>query len=210
MGLALMALVTKGSNAQVTNQVGRPAQVNSADIEKLREKANKPNKGVGSSNTAAQIQLARLGDREQMQSIVCELWYSKDVRLQSEAVDKLGRVGGYASIQALAKVMLDDPDKDSRPREGYLVARREFAIKELSNLIPELNVRPLVKFIPYMATEQEVRQMYNWIQEHRDQVYSPPTEVVEVDKKTCKNIRKQQAAAWAQAQREAKVKSVEK
>ena len=86
----------------------------------------------------AQETLARLGDRDQMTRIACEV-YAKDSRVQSNAIVKLTKIGGYASIKALANIMYNDVQYNS-PLTGYYARLRDYAATSLSKLVPDLPV----------------------------------------------------------------------
>ncbi|MBI2679369.1 MAG: hypothetical protein HYX28_11360 [Candidatus Koribacter versatilis] len=149
----------------------------------LQKDASKPNKRIWTPAAKAQVRLAQIGDRSQMEGIVCELLFGKTAETQYEATVKLGKVGGYASIQALARVMLDDPQYNARP-QGFLGRPRDYAIKTLGQLVPGL-IETRFQIFPPGATEEQIKSWYNWIQVHREELYKPPTDGWQVDKETC-------------------------
>ncbi len=132
-----------------------------------------------------------MGDREQLERIVCELRYSNNDDTQMEAITKLGLVGGYASIQELARVMHDNPDYNSprRSRTGFMAPLRDYAVKELAVLLPQV-IPPGFHAFPLAATQEQIHGWYEWIQQHHDEIYTPPLEVPDVSKKSCKALTK--------------------
>ena len=126
-----------------------------------------------------------------MQRIICELWYSKNAGAQMEATAKLGAVGGYASIQTLAKVMQEHPDYNVRPQGGHLDSLQSYAIKQLAALLPQL-IPAVFRNFPNTATEEQKRNWYEWIRQHRADINTAPQEVPEVDQQTCRVILREQ------------------
>ena len=185
------------SLALVANLISYPGSLASQSaspetsvVGKLKKHARGPDK-LGTDAAKAEISLAKQGDKQQMQRIVCELWYSKDAEAQMEATVKLGAVGGYASIKALAEVMQQKPDYNVGPRGGHLGSLQSYAVKQLAALLPEVIPAMFWNF-PTTATEEQKRNWYEWIQQHRDEIYSAPQEVPNVNRQTCRAVLREQ------------------
>jgi len=133
-------------------------------MHRLRDNAQSPDKHFGGQAETAQEELARLGDREQMNSIVCEL-YARDPYVQLDAIRKLDRVGGYASIEALSALIIGNfLSEHSRN------TLRASAVRVLSGLIPELKVPLILRLGAGTPQEEQVREWYDWIGAHRNQL----------------------------------------
>jgi hypothetical protein len=185
--LPMLAQAPTGLSATLASQSAAPTN---ADIQRLQQQARGPDK-LGSNASRAQIFLAKSGDGGQMQRIACELWYSKNARTQVEGTIKLGQVGGYASIEVLSEVMRRNPEYNVTPHAGFLAPLQSYAIKELAVLLPKV-ISPVFGNFPNIATEDQIRGWYDWIQQHHDEIYSPPQEVPNVTLKACRALFKQQ------------------
>jgi hypothetical protein len=183
----MLAQAPTGPSAILASQSAAPTN---ADIQHLQQQARGPDK-LGSNASRAEILLAKSGDGGQMQRIACELWYSKDARTQMEATIKLGQVGGYASIEVLSEVMRRNPEYNVTPHAGFLAPLQSYAIKQLAVLLPQV-ISPAFGNFPNTATEDQIRGWYDWIQQHHDEIYSPPQEVPNVTLKACRAVFKQQ------------------
>jgi hypothetical protein len=155
---------------------------------------------VAISARVAQIQssvMAKPGERDQIDGIVCEV-YDSDYRIQYLAVQKLRNVGGYASIKALARIMLDAPPYNSHPTIGDAIysSLRQYAVKALDQLVPELDVPRGVLAGSELPTDDQVREWDNWIASHKEQfIHLEPTEGGDVSKSDCADLDKKRRKA---------------
>lgn len=179
----VLAALTLVSLAQ-DHPTKQPEIVSPDELKRLKQEAALPDKSLWTPAAKAQVRLARLGDRSEMESIVCEMQFGTSAKVQYEAISKLQAVGGYASIQALSAVMLANPDYNARP-SGFVARQREYAIKALGELLPQV-IPARFRIFPPTATEEQIHGWFNWIQEHREELYRPPTEGWQVDKKGCR------------------------
>jgi len=134
-------------------------------IERLRKDAESTDKHFGGQAEIAQETLARLGDRNEMDGIVCDI-YAKDPEIQRQTLRRLEDVGGYASIAVLAKIMYEDPPYNSSP-SGQSVTLRQSATTALVKLVPELPAPIIVRMGVIPPSDQQARDLYNWIAERR-------------------------------------------
>lgn len=152
-------------------------------VVRLQVEARFPPQEMTGRALAARIKLAMLGGRQQIKGIVCEL-YAKDPITQVEATKKLGRVGGYAAINALSRILINQTQYTRLPA-GHYASLRTYAAMELGKLIPELEVPLTVRFGVGMQEQQE-RDLYGWIESHRQQlVRLQPSDGGEVDQSEC-------------------------
>jgi hypothetical protein len=187
MYLATLVCIFSGLSATLASQSAAPTN---ADKQHLQQQARGLHR-LESNAATAEILLAKDGDRGQMQRIACELWYSKDARTQMEATIKLGQVGGYASIEELSEVMHRNPEYNVTAHAGFLASLQSYAIKQLAVLLPQV-IPPAFGNFPNTATEEQMRTWYEWIQQHHDEIYTPPQEVPDVTLKACRIVLKQQ------------------
>jgi hypothetical protein len=154
----------------------------------------------GSEAWSARNTLARLGDRRAIEEIICE-GYDKRPSVRSEAIRSLEEVGGYTSIKALSDILLSDPPlkvTGDRSMDGPL--RRE-AMSSLWKLVPEMPIPVLTWFIE-VPTDQQVREWYDWIITHRDQLGRLlPNETVELDGAKCEEHKKMKHSSVKSAKR---------
>lgn len=154
----------------------------------LRSKTDSTHSDSGREPETARRELARLGDIDQIHSFVCQL-YARDPKIQLNGVEALSEIGGYASIEALANVMLENPPYRRTP-PGHYFSLRTYALGTLSKLLPELKVPPIASFVS--PSEQQFRNWYDWIGEHRAQLAQlPPSEGGNLAEKDCARLEKQ-------------------
>lgn len=131
----------------------------------LRKLLQQPNKNFGGVSSNAQMALAKLGDKEQMQVILSELG-SQNPHLQHQAVKKLAYVGGDDSIRALARALTEtkwkvgkDHDPEARGPKGERPMDRVVyrplalaAMKALAQIVSDppvsASVQPTLDLIP--------------------------------------------------------------
>jgi hypothetical protein len=157
-------------------------------IARLKVQAESPDRHLGSEGWNAQETLAKLGDRGQLQNLVCEL-YAKDSQAQLDATWMMSFVGGYASIRALSKAMLGGPDYGDYPPGGYATLRMH-ALGALSKLITELEI-PLKARFGIAPPDQQFRDWYDWIEEHRAELGKlQPSEGGDLGQSDCADLQR--------------------
>jgi hypothetical protein len=100
-----------------------------------------------------QVQLAQLGEPEQLQQILCEMDFGSPAVVQVNAIIKLRSVGGWFSINSAAKFLGDDP-RYKRPNSGVY------------GMEPSLQVAALVT-LPHVAPNPPLGEV---------QIKTPPTD----------------------------------
>jgi hypothetical protein len=76
----------------------------------LREQLKSPDKHRGSPAYTASMALAKMGDRDQIKQIACDL--HGDDQSQLDALYKLSWVGGYFSISLLHNLLFPTPENE--------------------------------------------------------------------------------------------------
>lgn len=144
-------------------EIGRTGD--KSKIAQLRKLKEKKDKSLHGEAVSAQMALARLGEKREMDEILTEA-NDTDPEVKLNAVKKLGYVGNTAAVNALA-LQLDDMKlrrKSSRGQDGVMRpghvifgAPALAAVKELSDIVPE---GP--KFNKDNATEDDVKRWKEW------------------------------------------------
>jgi hypothetical protein len=158
--------------------------------------AHKKNLNLSELAGAAQLALAKLGEKEQLQEIACEAEYGY-ASLQNSVVEhKLKYVGGWFSLNLLGR-WLDEPHsiaplvKEPRGDVIYL-GHREYALTELPKIAPNpaaevppplyLQTRAQEKLEPYRQSWRE------WFQTNGDSLRNlqPTGKGIDISAATCK------------------------
>jgi hypothetical protein len=145
--------------------------------------------------TAIRMALAKLGDREQQQEILCDLYQGSPTEMQTVALDQIYYVGGWYAIRIYRELLT--PAAEARFTKAKLrfrdgnVALAEPRWWALSSL-PKVAPYPLPPGIDYgfnLAEMQEYSQKWSaWIQQNGDRLrkLKPTGEGVDFSGKSCK------------------------
>jgi hypothetical protein len=145
--------------------------------------------------TAIRMALAKLGDREQQQEILCDLYQGSPTEMQTVALDQIPYVGGWYAIRIYRELLT--PAAEARFTKAKLrfrdgnVALAEPRWWALSSL-PKVAPYPLPPGIDYgfnLAEMQEYSQKWSaWIQQNGDRLrkLKPTGEGVDFSGKSCK------------------------
>jgi hypothetical protein len=145
--------------------------------------------------TAIRMALAKLGDREQQQEILCDLYQGSPTEMQTVALDQIYYVGGWYAIRIYRELLT--PAAEARFTKAKLRFRNgNVALAEprwwaLSSL-PKVAPYPLPPGIDYgfnLAEMQEYSQKWSaWIQQNGDRLrkLKPTGEGVDFSGKSCK------------------------
>lgn len=139
-------------------------------------------KVLGSRADAWRVALAKLGDEEQMRSLLNEL-KSDDPHAQYVAIQQLIRVGGNRAIHALAELLYSEigtrgvgPDPRTLP-EGVRPVGRELyspprwqAVMALEQLVEPL---PAERQVESIVTDEHVEQWKQWWEQHKGEYPLP-------------------------------------
>jgi len=138
----------------------------------LQKLLENPNKVFGGVAANAQMALAKLGQKKQMDEILVEL-ESNDPSLQDNAIKKLIYVANNEAIKALAKLLDDNkwrkgPDwvgpKGERAMDKVFYSpRSELAMKALSQIVQNPPTSP-----PIEPTEEHLQEWREWWAKNKD------------------------------------------
>jgi hypothetical protein len=152
-----------------TNAQGQSDVADKQKIQALRKDCKDTKRIVQSGQfDEVQTSLARFGEREPLQQILCELDFGTPV-VQSTAFAKLPRVGGWFSIAALSEFLADTPQnmKGRSDAYGVYVSPQIMALKILPQVVPNppLGVANAVRLMTYDdEREQAVRTWARWLE----------------------------------------------
>jgi hypothetical protein len=145
--------------------------------------------------TAIRMALAKLGDREQQQEILCDLYQGSPTEMQTVALDQIYYVGGWYAIRIYRELLTPAAEvrftkAKLRFRDGNvaLAEPRWWALSSLPKVAPY----PLPPGIDYgfnLAEMQEYSQKWSaWIQQNGDRLrkLKPTGEGVDFSGKSCK------------------------
>lgn len=132
-------------------------------LEKLLQS---PNKNFGGVAANAQMALAKLGRKEQLDEILAEL-NSEDWGLQDHAIKKLAYVGGNESVKALVKLLDDRKWRKGKEWSGpkgeramdkvFYSPRSDLAMKALAQIVPNPPIDSTVE-----PTEEHLQKWRVW------------------------------------------------
>lgn len=139
-------------------------------IPMLREELKKKDKRFGSAATNAQMALAKLGERKQLDEILAEN-DSDDPAVQDHAIEKLAYVGGKEAIRKLGALLNDeqwrsmkgfDPKKRGPKGEQpqgdvVFLPRSQLAVKALSRIVPDSPTQPKKK-----PSKDDIQKWRDW------------------------------------------------
>lgn len=122
---------------------------------------------------AAQIVLAKLGEKEQQQQIACEFAYG-NLAEQSLAFEKVGYVGGWFAISHLAAFLPDSKYNSDRymPQPGIangdatVGTRQQLAIRTLDTMSLSGGPMPGTEH-PILAAPRRSKEWLTYIETHR-------------------------------------------
>ena len=138
--------------------------------------AQASHKNFGGEASNAQMALAKLGEKKQLDEILSEL-YSDDPAIQDDAIKKLTYVGGKDSIRTLAK-LLDDTkwrqmkgfDPNQRGPHGEIPQGRVLypprsllAMKALAQIVPNPPASSTIE-----PTEEDLPKWREWWKDNND------------------------------------------
>ena len=145
--------------------------------------------------TAIKMALAKLGDREQQQELLCKLYRSSPTESQTVALDQIPYVGGWYAIRIYRELMTPAAQvrfaqaKARLPNSDLAGAEpRWWALSSLPNVAPY----PLPNGIDYgfnLAQVPEYSQKWSaWIQQNRDRLkkLKPTGAGVDFSGRSCK------------------------
>lgn len=150
--------------------------------------------------TAIKMALAKLGDREQMQALVCKLNRGDPAEMQTVALDQIPYVGGWYAIRIYRELMM--PAAQARfalakarvsNNDLALAEPRWWAVSSLPNVAPY----PLPPGIDYgfnLAQVPEYSQKWSaWIQENENRLkkLQPTGAGVDFSGRSCKETATQ-------------------
>jgi len=140
----------------------------------LREQLKGPDKHRGSPAYTASMALAKMGDRDQIKQIACDLL--GDDQSQLDALYKLSWVGGYSSISLLHNLLFPTPENEKIIDR---ITLRQRATVVLGEILPTLSVSPGVK-IGIPPTEEQYREWRGWLSQHKAELINllPSEQVV--------------------------------
>ena len=143
-----------------------------------------------------QISFAKMGEREPLQQILCELDFGAPV-VQSSAFGKLQYVGGWFSIKALSKYLPDSPVNMQGKYDafGMYVSPQIMAMKILPLVVsnPPLGVANAMRLVTFNGErEQAVKTWIEWLGKNSDslRVLQPVGEDIVSTEKACHDILK--------------------
>ena len=155
------------------------------------------NRNLSDLVPATQLALARLGAKDQLLEIACEMNYGTPLIQYDAVTKKLKSLGGWFSIRLMAEALKSD--SDHRPLMKVLPSDEIFgpprfeALFVLPQIVP--NPPPYPNPAPYEASP-EVKELSHkwleWIHENQDslQKLSPVGQGVEASEKVCKSVLK--------------------
>ena len=145
--------------------------------------------------TAIKMALAKLGDREQQQEILCKLFRSSPSESQTVALDQIPYVGGWYAIRIYRDLLTPAAEArfakaKLRFREGdvALAGPGWWAVSSFPKVVPY----PLPKGIDYgfnlAQTPEYSEKWWAWIQENKDRLkkLKPTGAGVDFSGKSCK------------------------
>jgi hypothetical protein len=145
--------------------------------------------------TAIKMALAKLGDREQQQELLCKLFQSSPAESQTVALDQISYVGGWYAIRIYRELLTPAAEARSararlrfREDDVALAEPRWWALSSLTKVAPY----PLPHGIDYgfnLAQMPEYSQKWSaWIQQNRDRLkkLQPTGTGVDFSGKSCR------------------------
>lgn len=145
--------------------------------------------------TAIKMALAKLGDREQQQELVCRLYRSSPTQMQTIALDQTSYVGGWYAIRIYRELLTPAAEARFakaklrfREGDGMLAEPRWWALSSLPKVAPY----PLPNGIDYgfnLALVPEYSQKWSaWIQQNQDRLkrLKPTGTGVDFSGRSCK------------------------
>ncbi len=164
-------------------------------IASLKEQLRDTNKLVKSGHFEdVQVALAKLGQHDQLQQILCELKFGRPV-IQTGAFDKLKGIGGWFSINALSKFLADSPSNMHARHDfyGLYLPPQILTLQILPHIVPnppvgEVNATRMG--IYKKEREQAVRTWTEWLEKNRDSLRSlqPVGEGVNSSATVCQEV----------------------
>lgn len=143
-----------------------------------------------------QTSLARFGEREPLQQILCELDFGTP-GVQSKAFAKLPHVGGWFSIKALSEFLADSPSnrKSKSDAAGLFVPPQIEALKILPRVVPQppLGVANAARLTTFdNEREQTVRTWTEWLGTYHDSlvILQPIGEGIVASEQVCRDVLK--------------------
>jgi hypothetical protein len=146
--------------------------------------------------TAIRMALARLGDHEQMQELLCKLRRSRPTEIQTVALDQISYVGGWYAIRIYRELLMPAAQARfakekvrSQKTDVALSEPRWWALSSLPKVVPD----PLPPGIDYgfnLAQMPEYSQKWSaWIQENEDRLkkLKPTGAGVDFSGRSCRN-----------------------
>lgn len=185
VGLAILA----------AGKTGDPFWV--SDLKPFLKYARNKNPNLAELAPAAQLALAKLGEKEQLEEILCEADFGS-ASIQYDAIrEKLTYVGGWFSIRALY-ALLDDTrtykrllqDAQSDDMRLYPIPG-DHALDMLPKIVPNPPNYPLPTPNDSAPEVKKLRQSWReWIQQNQSSLQKllPTGEGVEASEKVCKPI----------------------
>jgi len=123
---------------------------------------------------AAQIALAKLGEKKQQQQVACELAYG-NLPEQSLAFDKAAYIGGWFAINHLAAFLPDSeynsnrylPEPGAPHGDGPIGTRQQVAVRTLDAMFLPGAPRPATEH-PILASPRRSKEWLHYIDTHRE------------------------------------------
>ena len=139
-----------------------------------------------------QVQLAQMGETDQLQQILCELDFGDPPAVPINALSKLRSVGGWFSIHSTAKFLGDDPaylQPHSDPF-GMHPSIQVVALVTLPHLVSNPPLDEIQIKYPPQDTTKEVRIWREWLQKNHDSLskLQPVGEGVVSSERVCREV----------------------
>jgi hypothetical protein len=167
-----------------------------SDLKPFLKYARNKNQNLAELAPAAQLALAKLGEKEQLQEILCEADFGS-ASIQNHAITKLKYVDGWFSIKILLDLLEERPKykellRDSPGDEVFVP--QGYALEVLPEIVPNPPMAAPPRF--WMAVPEKLapqRQAWReWIEKNRESLakLSPTADGMEASEKVCKPILK--------------------
>lgn len=139
-----------------------------------------------------QVLLAELGEPEQLQQILCELDYGDPPAVQVNAAGKLTSIGGWFSILAASRLLIDDPKYKRGTSDvwGMYPSMREIALNTLPHLVSNPPLGEVRTGFGPSDHSKEVSIWMEWLEKNHDSLrkLQPAGDDLQVSKSVCRNV----------------------
>jgi hypothetical protein len=144
----------------------------------------------------ARMALAKLGDREQQQAMVCDIYRASQLEMQQVALTEVSYVGGWYAIRIYRDLLT--PAAETRflkakqlPKSSdmTLVEPRWWSLISLPKVVPSAPLGSVDSGFSASQIHDYSQKWTAWIQDHEDELekLQPTGEGIDFSGKTCKS-----------------------